>query len=183
MTPTRFQAGGRRHRKDQEPERGVDRPRSFRDDQRVGVRPQHQPLQVPDLGQITGPRRREDPLPQTPYVPLGRVPIDLRPAQKPVPLVRSPRSHRHRRAAWRPTCPSVPASMSTAPPQVHPTRVSSLSGPGTRRGYPAGYAGRSTEEPTTMSRFPAAFRPPAFASRVILRPPRNSVSLTVNLPD
>jgi hypothetical protein len=34
-----------------------------------------------------------------------------------------------------------------------------------------------------MSRFPAAFRPPAFASRVILRPPRNSISLAVDLPD
>jgi hypothetical protein len=34
-----------------------------------------------------------------------------------------------------------------------------------------------------MARFPAAFRPPAFASRAILRPPRNSAFLTVDPPD
>jgi len=33
-----------------------------------------------------------------------------------------------------------------------------------------------------MSRFPAAFRPPAFASRVIPHPPRDSAFLTVGLP-
>src|SRR5690349_6151872 len=49
--------------------------------------------------------------------------------------------------------------------------------------YPTGYTGRSAEEPTIMSRFPVAFRPPAFASRVILRPPGDSISLTVDLPD
>ena len=44
-----------------------------------------------------------------------------------------------------------------------PGHVSTLSGPG-RRPYPAGYPGRSAEEPAMMSRFPVAFRPPAFAS-------------------
>jgi hypothetical protein len=34
-----------------------------------------------------------------------------------------------------------------------------------------------------VSRFPAAFRPPAFASRVIPIPPRSSAFLTVGLPD
>src|SRR5215207_1244311 len=56
-------------------------------------------------------------------------------------------------------------------------------GSGHQARYPAGYAGRSAEGPTIMSRFPVAFRPPAFASRVILHPPRNSISLTVDLPD
>jgi hypothetical protein len=37
-------------------------------------------------------------------------------------------------------------------------------------------------EPAPGSRFPAAFRPPAFASRVFLRPLGNSASLTVGLP-
>jgi hypothetical protein len=32
------------------------------------------------------------------------------------------------------------------------------------------------------SRFPAAFRPPAFASRVFLHPPGDCASLTVGLP-
>ena len=34
-----------------------------------------------------------------------------------------------------------------------------------------------------MARFPVAFRPPAFASRVILRPLGSSAFLTVGLPD
>ena len=33
------------------------------------------------------------------------------------------------------------------------------------------------------ARFPVAFRPPAFASRIILRPPRRSAFLTVSPPD
>jgi len=44
-----------------------------------------------------------------------------------------------------------------------PGHVSTLSGPGICP-YPAGYPGRPTEEPAMMSRFPAAFRLPAFAS-------------------
>jgi hypothetical protein len=44
-----------------------------------------------------------------------------------------------------------------------PDHVSTLSGPGTSP-YPASYAGRPGEEPAIMSRFPAAFRLPAFAS-------------------
>ncbi len=38
------------------------------------------------------------------------------------------------------------------------------------------------EEPAPGSRFPAAFRPPAFASRVFLRPLGDSAFLTVGLP-
>ena len=44
-------------------------------------------------------------------------------------------------------------------------------GPGHPARYPASYPGRPAEGPAIMSRFPAAFRPPAFASRVILFPP------------
>src|SRR6185312_7321806 len=48
--------------------------------------------------------------------------------------------------------------------------------------YPASYPARPAEGPATMSRFPAAFRPPAFACRVILFPPGNWAFLTVGLP-
>ena len=74
------------------------------------------------------------------------------------PSVRSPSPHRRcRRAAWRPTCPSVPASSSTAPPQAHPTRVSSLSGPGTRPGIrPVMRDGRRRSRPPCPG-FPLPF--------------------------
>src|SRR6478752_4437635 len=55
--------------------------------------------------------------------------------------------------------------------QAHLTRVSTLSGRASP--YPASCPGPSTEEPSRVSRFPAAFRPSAFASRVILCPPGN----------
>ena len=70
---------------------------------------------------------------------------------------------------WRPTCPSVPVSQSSLSPQAHLTRVSTLSGPGMCP-YPASYAGRPAKELVSSPRFPVAFRPPAFASRVILSP-------------
>ena len=66
--------------------------------------------------------------------------------------------------------------------QAHLTRVGTLSGPGSRL-YPVSYPGPSAEGPIILSRFPAAFRPPAFASRVIPSPPRLSAFLTVGLPD
>ena len=67
--------------------------------------------------------------------------------------------------------------------QAHPTRVSTLSGPGSSP-YPAGYAGTTSGGASTnRSRFPVAFRPPAFASRVVLHPPRSSAFLTVSPPD
>jgi hypothetical protein len=50
--------------------------------------------------------------------------------------------------------------------QAHLTRVGALSG--RQQPYPASYPRRSAEGPTMVSRFPVAFRPPAFASRVIL---------------
>ena len=62
-------------------------------------------------------------------------------------------------------------------PRQHPLGSS-------KRSYPASYT-RTTDGGASIirSRFPAAFRPPAFASRVVLRPPRNSAFLTVGLPD
>ena len=67
------------------------------------------------------------------------------------------------------------------PPQAHQTRVSALSGWGSRP-YPAGYAGTTGGGASSRSRFPAAFRPPAFASRVFLRPLGNYAFLTSGLP-
>lgn len=49
--------------------------------------------------------------------------------------------------------------------------------------YPASYTRLPAEELISSPRFPAAFRPPAFASLVILRPLRNSAFLTVGLPE
>src|SRR5262249_20926799 len=53
--------------------------------------------------------------------------------------------------------------------QAHLAHVSTLSGPGSRP-YPASYPEQPAEEPTTPSRFPAAFQPPALASWAILCP-------------
>jgi hypothetical protein len=67
--------------------------------------------------------------------------------------------------SWRPTYPSVPGLRSPLSSQAHLTRVSTLSGPGSRP-YPAS-CGRRPAEGQSLARFPVAFRPPAFASQVI----------------
>jgi len=67
-------------------------------------------------------------------------------------------------------------------PQAHQTRVSALSGQDTRCPYPASYAGTAGGGPARGTRFPAAFRPPAFASRVFLCPLGDSAFLTSGLP-
>ena len=63
--------------------------------QRVAAGPEHQFLQAADLLQVPGPRCREDPLPQPPYVLLGLAPVHLVPFREAV--LRS--VHRDRR--WR----------------------------------------------------------------------------------
>ena len=45
----------------------------------VGAGAEHQLLQIPDLGQVSCLRCREDALPQTPYVVLDLPPVDRRP--------------------------------------------------------------------------------------------------------
>src|SRR6266508_1143945 len=52
------------------------------------------------------------------------------------------------------------------------------------RSYPASYTqpGRRRSRPSPLVSFPVAFRPPAFASWVILRPPGDWAFLTVGLP-
>jgi len=90
------------------------------------------------------------------------------------PSVRSPPKRRL-------TCPRV-----RTPLRPHRgarlTRVSALSGPGTRPGIrPVIQDDRRRSQPS-QSRFPAAFRSPALACRVILFPPGNWAFLTVGLP-
>jgi len=90
------------------------------------------------------------------------------------PSVRSPPKRR-------PTCPRA-----RTPPRsdrgAHLTRVSALPGPGISpvSGQLSRTASRGSQ--LIVSRFPAAFRPPALASRVILFPPGNWAFLTVGLP-
>src|SRR6266851_3162143 len=73
---------------------------SSENDQRVSPAPQHQLLQVPDLGPVLLLRRLEDPLPQPPYLLLLRPPVDLVPlggcALFPGPVLRSVRCAGHR---------------------------------------------------------------------------------------
>ena len=106
-------------------------------DQRVGPAPQHQLLQVPDLGPVLLLRRLEDPLPQPPYLLLLRPPVDLVPLGGRVagPVLRSvrfrgppsPRPSQGRPTGrppipgWRScnpssrlTCPSVPAILAAS---------------------------------------------------------------------
>lgn len=66
--------------------------------------------------------------------------------------------------------------------QAHLTRVSPLPRPGTNPGIRPVIREPPVEGPGVRSRFPAAFRPPAFASRVILFPPGSWAFLTVGLP-
>lgn len=69
-----------------------------------------------------------------------------------------------------------------ASPPAHLTRVSALSGQAIRP-CPAGCSGRPARRRWEYTaRVPVAFRPPAFASRVIPDPVGNSVFLTVDPP-
>ena len=64
-----------------------------------------------------------------------------------------------------------------------PDRVSALSRPGTRPGIRPVIQDDCLEEAAIMSRFPAAFRLPAFRFSVIRFPPGNWALLAVGLPD
>ena len=73
--------------------------------------PEHQLLQITDPSQVPRLRRREDPLPQTPYVILGLAPIHGIPARRNV--LRSVHHHRGIQLAHRFRCP-CPSSLSRA---------------------------------------------------------------------
>jgi len=92
-------------------------------------------LQTADPFQVPFLRRREDPLPQTPYVFLGGPPVNSVPVQEfALRSVHHGDSGRHRRRLRR---HGVQLALRfrcrfRVPTQAHLTRVSTLSGPGTR---------------------------------------------------
>ena len=88
------------------------------------------------------------------------------------PQVRSPKC---------PTCPSVPAFRVRFASKAHLPTSAPLSGPGTRPGIRPVIRDPSGRSPVMRPRFPAAFRPPAFASWAPC-PARDSAPLTVGLP-
>ena len=129
--------------------------------QRVRARAEHQLLQPADPWKVPRLRRREDPLPQPPYVRLRTPPVNLAPssASSSGPLTT--------------TAEAVAASSLSFGSGViviflftgSPDRVSTLSRPGTRPGIRPVIRDGQLEGLAIASRFPAAFRPPAFASR------------------
>jgi hypothetical protein len=152
--------------------------------QRVAAGAEHQFLQAADLLQVPGLRCREDPLPQPPYVLLGLAPVDLVPFQEAV--LRS--VHRDRR--WRYRVRDAVHGVQLA---LRFRRLGVLSSAGPpdprqrpfRPGQPplsGRLCGTTGGGASSRSRFPAAFRPPAFASRVFLRPLGDYAFLTVGLP-
>ena len=92
------------------------------------------------------------------------------------PQVRSPQQRRGVQLVHR-----FRQSSSSSSPQAHLTHVSTLSGPGIEpvSGQLCGTAGGGASH---VSRFPVAFRLPAFASWVILFPLGNWAFLAVGLP-
>ena len=140
--------------------------------QSVTAGTEHQLLQIADPGKVPGLRCREDPPPQTPYVFLSLAPVHTVPVQASVlgsvhqigvQLV--PRSGR----------PDDLVSAGSPDPRQHPFRPGHQPLSGQLCGTTGGGA-------SIRSRFPAAFRPPAFASRVFLRPLGDCAALTAGLP-
>jgi len=108
--------------------------------------------------------------------------IARRPSPTARPRVRSPRGHRprpwpHPMTSWRPTCPSASSKFHghgrrrLTRSASAPFRVGTVVPIRPVIRAPAG-GGASTTEP----RFPVAFRRPAFASRIVLRPPEDRPS-------
>ena len=128
--------------------------------QRVRARTEHQLLQTADPWKVPRLRRREDPLPQPPYARLDTHASRSGASQGSRPLVRSPRPR-----SWRLTCPSVPGSSSSSSSQAHLTASARFRV--RARGPVSGRLSRTTgwRGQPSLSRFPVAFRPPAFASR------------------
>ena len=127
--------------------------------QRVMPAAQHQLLQVHGRGHVPFLHRLEDPAAQPPYLLLVAPPVHTLPGVTietgAGPPVRSPRC---------PTCPSVPAFALASPQRLTCPRQRPF-GPGHRPGIRPVIRGAIREEfPVLRPRFPAAFRPPAFAS-------------------
>jgi hypothetical protein len=127
--------------------------------------------------EVPFPRRREDPLPQTPYVTLDPLPVDRQPRQG-----LALRSVHPRRSRGVQLVPRFPRRRHRVPSPAHLTHVGALSGRGTRPRIrpvpgrqPLGGAARCL-------RFLSPFGVPALACWVILRPLGLCASLTVGLP-
>ena len=140
-------------------------------DQRVGPASQHQLLQVPDLRPVLLLRRLEDPLPQPPYLLLtARQSIASHSAgASSGPVLRS--VHLIQRHREREPCPVIAPNLPFGSSGYRLLRLQRLTcprqrafAPGHQARYPASYTRRPAEEPAMLSRFPAAFRQPAFAS-------------------
>ena len=100
------------------------------------------------------PRRREDPLPQTPYVTLDPLPVDRQPRQGLALGSVHPRRSRGVQLVLR-----FPRRRHRAPSPAHPTHVGALSGRGTRprirpvpSGQPLGGAARVPPGPVAFRR-------------------------------
>ena len=158
-------------------------------DQRVRPVPHHQLLQVPDLGPVLLLRRLEDPLPQPPYLPLlyrasrscpTRQACLAPGAGPPVRSLCGPPQPRPRRdgprcgrpiPGWRScnpssrlTCPLVPAVLGRIASKL--TCHTSARFRARARGPVSGQlcSDRQRKSRPHWRSFPAAFRPPAFAS-------------------
>jgi hypothetical protein len=129
------------------------------------------------VGGVPFPRRREDPLPQTPYVALDPLPVDQQPRQGLALRSVHPRRGRGVQLVLR-----FPRRRHRVLSPAHLTHMGALSGRGTRprirpvpRRQPLGGAARCLP-------FLSPFGAPALASWVILRPLGLCASLTVGLP-
>ena len=111
------------------------------------------PLQVPSL------RRREDPLPQPPYVILRPPPVNPPPVKGRVLWSVHHDDRRGVQLVLGFRCAGHLFSTGS------PDRVSALSRPGTRPGIRPVMRNDRLEDAANLSRLPAAFRLPAFASR------------------
>ena len=142
-------------------------------DQRVRPAPQHQLLQVPDLGQVLLLRRLEDPLPQPPYVLLVARPVRRSPSRGsssgPFTVIGVQLALRFRRFQH------------TSSSKAHPPHVSTLSRPGTRpvSGQLSRAAAGERDHAAPVSRCLSAA---GIRFLGILFPPGSSASLTVGLP-
>ena len=141
--------------------------------QRVGAGPEHQLLQIADPLEVPCLRRREDPLPQTPYVVLDLPPVDRQPVEELV--LRSVHHPRTAATGGSPSMIVVMASNLSFGSGVCRHRF--FTGSPDPRQHPFGsghqpVSGRLSETAgggaDHVSRFPVAFRPPAFASWAIL---------------
>ncbi len=147
--------------------------------QRVRPAPQHQLLQVPDLGPVPFPHRLEDPAPQPPYLLLMPPPVDGIPPISGQRRDKALRSVRHRR----PTCPFGSGTLRCFAFNGSPAHVSTLSRPGWRApGIRPVQRQRPAEELVRLFPPPVAFRPPAFASWASCSRQGRSAPLAVGLP-